>query len=135
MYKMKVPLSIFSYLKDIADRNNIKHTDWANKSGILNTRISEYVRIAKVEIGIGNIPEDAKKRAFTLDTAIALYGALKNILGEEQMRKDLKKCLESEPDPLKRIIMIAMVKHEEGDKKFIKMAADYLELLFKANNK
>lgn len=135
MLKMKLPLSVFLCLKDMADRNNVKYTSWAAKSNIHNTRISEYIKMHQVEIGIEKHTENAKKRAFTLETAVALYKGLKKIIGEDRMKKDMMNCIETESDPLKKIILMAMVKAEEGDKKFIKMAAEYLELLFKADRK
>lgn len=135
MYNIKIPISVFRALQKIADNYNVQYREWADKSGVQNTRISEYSKIAELYKSSTELPERLRKRAFTINTAINLYSALKKIVGEERMKKDMLKCVDAETDPLVKIILMAVVKHEEGDKKFIKMAAEYLELLFKANSK
>jgi len=133
--KAKIPLSVFGCLKEIADRNGSRYTEWAQKSEIHNTRISEYGKMFNVELGLEEFTENAKKRAFTIETAVQLYSGLKKLIGEALMKKDIVKCIDAEQDPLKRIILMAMVKQEEDDKRFLQMLSDYSALLFKAEMK
>lgn len=130
---MHIPLDIFWCLKQIADKHNVHYNTWGEKAEIVHTRISEYVRMYKVEHKLQPAPRKEIKRAFTLEVSYALYMALKSILGESVMKKSMNECLNKETDPFKRIILMTIVKFGEGDKEFIAKSAEYMTMLFKVS--
>ena len=135
MLRMHVPLDVFWMLKGIASTHGIKNTDWSKKSfpKVSVIRISEFTRLYRIQMHVEDPPKREIKRAFTIEVAHSLYQSLIKIIGEDEMRKTIKEHLDKETDPYKKLLLMAVIKYENGDTEFIKKAADYVEMLYRAS--
>ena len=119
---MKVDISMYEALRDVARSNKIKNRAWALASGVPEPRISELNRIAK-----GGM----YGRRCTLDKVLVLYRGLVKLLGEGQVRKDLERLLAKETDATKRLIIMCLIVGDAGEQ-YRSQAEMYLQTLLRS---
>lgn len=120
-------LEIFDMLDTIAKSHNVPAGQWAEYAGLkYSTRISELRAMVELQ-SKGNNPGKIG-RAFTVGKCTALLNALKFILGEETVTKELLALLKKAKTEKERILLMALAL--PPDKEI--PAKMYLESLLKA---
>ena len=83
---MKVKITIFNALDNIAKRHNVTDESWAKSAKVRRPTISELRRMAIIA---NNNSDEKIGRACTLDKISSLFKGLYNILGGEMIKTDL----------------------------------------------
>lgn len=124
---MKMSLTLFKLLNEIAVENGISQEKWGEASGIPQPRISELLR----QVRGGKL---SQSRYFTLKRFLELYGGLKTLLGEDTLKKALLVKAEKQQDITMEMwakLAILLGSNEEKDKKKLIKLKMFIDLLMK----
>lgn len=125
--KKIVSLEIFKIFDNIALNHDIGVKEWAEVSGLPQTRISELRRLCRITQIEGS---EKIGRAFSIEKCVALLDGLKSIIGGEELKKELLKALEyTETVKEQNIIMLLMLSDSKQDllKVYLKTLIDLPE--------
>jgi hypothetical protein len=86
-----VTIDLFGALDTIREKNGVTDKEWAKVARIYPPRISEWRRLARD-------PGEKVGRAFTPEKFTLLLTALREILGEESVRKEMRELIQNEKD-------------------------------------
>lgn len=123
---MKVPVKLFEYLLELAEREGISQTEWGIASGLSQPRVSELVRLLNAEKS-GITVEIS--RSCTLEKILALSQGLVRLRGRMMVVRHLLKKYEEEQDPeLKFYILTQIIPHISPEQQDIVQQSLYLHL-------
>ena len=123
--RMKVPISLYAALSDIARIHGVRQIDWAKAAGLSQPRLAELEMKLRAERS--RKTHDPIRHAFTIQKMKLLYMGLQKIIGEVQMAKAIGNFIEENKNDNDAIVMMVIEAYNDPD--FAKTAR---ELLFPA---
>mgnify|MGYP000855471337 FL=1 len=103
---MKVKITIFNALDNIAKRHNVTDEAWAKSAKVRRPTISELRRMAIIA---NNNSDEKIGRACTLEKISSLFKGLYNILGGEMIKTDLLATIAHEKDQDVRLMIWSLI--------------------------
>lgn len=116
---MRLDISLFTELHDLAVANGITQTAWAAKSGMAQQRIAEYLAESRGK-GTG--------RHLTAEKYLLLCGGMMSCLGRDKFRAEWVALIDKEDDVDNKLVKQSVFVALYGDKEAKEKLCSVLEL-------
>jgi len=102
----EIDIKIFEILDEIADQYGVQAQKWAKAAGIPNSRISDCRNLAMGK---------RVKRAFTVVRAAELVQGLNQLIGEDNLAREILKRIEKLKDRKQRLLLHCLILKDEEE--------------------
>jgi hypothetical protein len=124
--KIDVPIVVFEVMYGILEKNKYQERDWAEASGVLLGRISEFKRIAgETKTGATEITKPfLAGHRFSVEKCIELWRGLEQLVGGMELQSGLIKQLDQRDLPTRARIFLRLLAFNDAQIKQVDMLTD-----------